>query len=215
MSAFAQSSIGSWMPSFLIRSHGMSLAHVGLTLGLLTGIGAGLGAWVGGGQGSRFSGNALQGMIWAPVAATILCASLYIAAVLMRDGNTALWMLALPIFLGALWTAPSIALTQSLSPVNLRARKPGLHRRRQSPRGFDATTGYRRTQRLVREPGRRQRRNRTAQRDDGPDRAPAVGRAALGGRCPHPRPAGPRLTRRRLSNGSDRGQRRSNAAGQP
>lgn len=126
--SFAQAGIASWMPSFMIRAHGMSLAHVGLTLGLLTGIFAGLGTWVGGWQGSRLSRTGgLQGMIWIPVVVTALCVPLYIAVVLMRDGETALLLMALPIFLGAIWTAPSIALTQSLSPVNMRARASAVY----------------------------------------------------------------------------------------
>lgn len=125
--AFAQSGIGSWLPSFLIRSHGMSLAHVGVSLGLLTGVCAGLGTWLGGWQGTRFGKKGLQGAIWIPVAGMVLCAPSYIAVVMLEDGNAALWLLIVPITLGALWTAPSIALTQSLAPVAMRARASAVY----------------------------------------------------------------------------------------
>jgi Arabinose efflux permease len=125
--AFAQSGIASWLPSFLIRSHGMSLAHVGVSLGLLTGVCAGLGTWLGGWQGSRFGKNGLQGAIWIPVAGVVLCVPSYIAVVMLEDGNAALWLLSLPITLGAFWTAPSIALTQSLAPVAMRARASAVY----------------------------------------------------------------------------------------
>lgn len=125
--AFAQAGIGAWAPSFLIRSHGMSLAQVGLTLGLLTGVCGALGTWLGGWQGTRFSRQGLQGMIWIPVVGVLLCAPLYITIMLLENGTLVLWLLVPTFIVGALWTAPSIALTQSLAPVTMRARASAVY----------------------------------------------------------------------------------------
>jgi MFS family permease len=45
----------------------------------------------------------------------------------MADGQGVLLMLIPAFFLGALWTAPSIALTQSLAPVAMRARASAVY----------------------------------------------------------------------------------------
>ena len=125
--SLAQSGITAWLPSFLIRTHDMTLAEVGISLGLLTGLFGGFGTWLGGWQGSRLGGGGMQTMLWLPIAGVLLCAPLYIGALSLGSGQSAMWMLILPTILGALWVAPSIALTQSLAPVTLRARVSAIY----------------------------------------------------------------------------------------
>ena len=125
--AFAQSGIASWMPSFLIRNHGMNLAQVGISLGLLTGVCGAIGTWAGGWQGTRLSRSGLHMALWLPIGGILLCAPLYVVTLLMADGQSALLMLIPTFILGALWTAPSIALTQSLAPVAMRARASAVY----------------------------------------------------------------------------------------
>lgn len=125
--AFAQTGIAAWFPSFLIRTHGMSLAQVGLSLGVISGVCGALGTWFGGWQGTRLSRGGLDRVVLLPIAGILLCVPLYIAVFNMGDGQSALLLLTIPIILGALWTAPSIALTQTLSPVNMRARASAVY----------------------------------------------------------------------------------------
>ncbi|WP_375196249.1 spinster family MFS transporter [Sphingobium sp.] len=125
--AFAQTGIAAWLPSFLIRNHGLNLAQAGLSLGLLTGICGAIGTWAGGWQGTRLARSGLHMMLWLPIAGVLLCAPLYMAVLNMPSGSGALMLLVLPIILGALWTAPSIALTQSLAPVAMRARASAVY----------------------------------------------------------------------------------------
>ena len=125
--AFAQTGISAWMPSFLIRNHGMNLAQVGLSLGLLSGLCGAVGTWAGGWQGTRLSRSGLHMALWLPIVGVLLCGPLYIVALLMGNGQSALLMLIPAIILGALWTAPSIALTQSLAPVAMRARASAVY----------------------------------------------------------------------------------------
>jgi MFS family permease len=65
--------------------------------------------------------------LWLPIGGILLCAPLYIGTLLMADGQSALLMLIPTFILGALWTAPSIALTQSLAPVAMRARASAVY----------------------------------------------------------------------------------------
>jgi MFS transporter, Spinster family, sphingosine-1-phosphate transporter len=125
--SFAQTGIATWMPSFLIRAHGLNLAQVGLGLGLISGVCGAIGTWAGGWQGTRFGKSGLHAIVWLPILGVLLCAPLYIAVLSMGSGSGALLLMAVPITLGALWTAPSIALTQSLAPVAMRARASAVY----------------------------------------------------------------------------------------
>ena len=125
--AFAQTGISTWLPSFLIRNHGMSLSHVGVSLGLLTGICGAIGTWAGGWQGTRLAKSGLHMALWLPIAGMLLCIPLDIIALSMADGQAVLLVLIPSYIVGSFWTAPSIALTQSLAPVSMRARASAMN----------------------------------------------------------------------------------------
>ena len=125
--AFAQTGISTWIPSFLIRSHGMSLAQVGISLGLLTGICGAIGTWAGGWQGTRLGKSGLHMALWLPIAGMLACIPLDLLAFSMPDGQGVLLVLIPSYIAGSLWTAPSIALIQSLAPVAMRARASALY----------------------------------------------------------------------------------------
>ena len=124
---FGQMGIATWLPSFLIRSHGMSLAHVGIGLGLLTGVCGAIGTWFGGWQGTRFSKSGLHTVLWLPIAGMLVSIPLYILAFSMSEGISVLLVLIPSYIVGAFWAAPSIALTQSLAPVSMRARASAVN----------------------------------------------------------------------------------------
>ncbi len=125
--AFAQMGIGTWLPSFLIRSHGLNLAEAGIGLGLVIGICGAVGTWLGGWQGTRFGRTGMHAIVWFPIIGMILCVPLYLLAFNVGSGSFALLLLIPASVVGALWTAPSIALTQSLAPVAMRARASAVY----------------------------------------------------------------------------------------
>lgn len=124
---FSLTAIFSWVPSLLIRVHGMSLSQVGLGLGLLSGVsglvGTSLGAW----QATRLGARGLHAMLWLPIAGLALSIPLYILAFHAGSGRDTLLILIAPLILVGLWTAPSIALTQSLAPVSARATASAIY----------------------------------------------------------------------------------------
>ena len=125
--SFVQMGIASWLPSYLIRVHGMSLSEVGLGMGLLTGIagliGTGLGGWV----ATRLGKRGMHAMLWAPIVGLGLSIPLHIVAFSATSGIATLWLLLPPMLLVAFWTAPSIAVTQSLAPVAMRATASAVY----------------------------------------------------------------------------------------
>jgi predicted MFS family arabinose efflux permease len=125
-SSFAQVGLSSWLPSFLIRTHGLSLSQVGLALGVLLGIGGMAGTAFGGWQATRLGDRGLQWTIRVPTIALAVCIPLYIAALLAGSSQVAFLMLVPATFLSTMWTAPSIALAQSLAPAEMRARASAI-----------------------------------------------------------------------------------------
>jgi len=119
--SFAMAGLSSWLPSFLIRVHGMTLAQAGFSLGLLIGL-AGLAGTLGGGwQATRLGGRGMHAMVWVPMIGLAVAVPLFVAALLVPTPRLAIALLAPPMMLGYLWAAPSIALSQSLAPVAARA----------------------------------------------------------------------------------------------
>ena len=95
--------------------------------GLIAGLGGALGTWVGGWQGTRFGRNGLHAIVWLPIIGVLLNVPLYLLVLTLGSGSSVLMLLAPTVILGALWTAPSIALTQSLAPVAMRARASAVY----------------------------------------------------------------------------------------
>lgn len=111
----------SWMPSFLIRTHDLSAAQVGLLLGVGLGVIGGLGAFLGGYLNDRLS-KRRAGAGLAVIA--VITAAVYpfsVGAYLVPE----LWLcgalLVFQIFGGGMYLAPSFALVQSLARLRMRS----------------------------------------------------------------------------------------------
>jgi len=124
--SFATTGITSWLPSLLIRAHGMSMVDVGIGLGAIAGGAGFLGALLGGWQATRLSSRGLHATMWIPTAGLVLAIPLFISAILFGTRSTTLWMLLVPMTLSTLWSAPSVALKQTLAPIRLRATASAL-----------------------------------------------------------------------------------------
>jgi len=124
--AFAQTGLSSWLPSFLIRVHHLSLSEAGLGLGMLTGLCGMAGTVLGGWQATRLGANGEHKMLWLPAGGLALAIPIYVVALLAGSGPAVLLLLIPPFFLSALWTAPATALMQNLAPVAMRARASAL-----------------------------------------------------------------------------------------
>ncbi|MEQ1888016.1 MAG: MFS transporter [Alphaproteobacteria bacterium] len=110
-----------WVPSFLSRSHQMTSSDIGFWLAMTIGSGAGIGASGGGYLADRLSRINMGWLLWVP-ALGALFSVLFSFGILLSDGLAAVLIY---IFLYAISSAtylgPVFAVTQTLSPVRMRA----------------------------------------------------------------------------------------------
>lgn len=119
--AFGGYAIGNWIAPFLGRSHGMDLATIGITLGLIAAVGGGLGTFMGGYITDKMQKNDIRWYFWLPALAIVI--NIPLAAFVFFGENTqvVLGVLVLSYFLSALYLGPAIAVTHNLVPAKMRA----------------------------------------------------------------------------------------------
>lgn len=121
LQAFAGYGSFHWIPSFLIRVHGMSVAQVGTWLALLIGIGSAVGTIAGGVFADRLSKRDARWALWLPGAAILACAPLMAFVCLWEDRLEVLLVYAVPVVLSAVWTGPVHAIVQAMVKLRMRA----------------------------------------------------------------------------------------------
>ena len=119
--AFGNYGVGNWLPSFLSRLHGMPIDKIGITLGLIAAFCGGLGTFAGGYLTDKFQNRGIKWYCWIPALAILL--NILPALYVFFGGNLTIVivMLSLSYFLSALYLGPSIAITHSLVPAEMRA----------------------------------------------------------------------------------------------
>ena len=120
LAAFVGYGVASWFPSFLIRTHGMQTAEIGLWLGLIMGIPGGIGIFLGGYLADKFGAIDSRWYLWTSALASIVAIPFGAAAYLMPDPYWSLALFSIPILLSNFWQATSFAQVQSM--VHLRMR---------------------------------------------------------------------------------------------
>lgn len=123
---FVHTGIMAWMPSFLIRVHGLDLGQAGVAIGLIAGVCGAAGTFVGGWQASRMARRGQHAVLWVPIFAVLSTVPLYALFFLTTNTTTALAIMAVASFLSGFWTAPTLALIQNNAPVDLRAQASAL-----------------------------------------------------------------------------------------
>ena len=109
------------MPSFLMRNHGMSLAEVGATLGLISGLSGAAGTFLGGYLADRLGGRDIRWYIWIPMLGG-LSAMIPAYYTLLGESTTLIIAAMIPSqILGALYLGPCIATCHNLVSPGMRA----------------------------------------------------------------------------------------------
>ena len=115
-----------YWPTFMVTTHGLPLAEMSMFLSLVFGLASGAGTLFGGTIVDFLSRWDVR---WMPrTVAIALALSLPFAFAIYLTSNTALVyvLLGIPAFIGAVYLAPTFALTQSLVGVRMRALASGI-----------------------------------------------------------------------------------------
>ncbi|GAM97368.1 major facilitator family transporter [alpha proteobacterium U9-1i] len=110
-----------WMPSFFIRSHGLSTGELGTWSSLVWGVAGGAGCILGGELATRFAAHRERQQLRGCAIAFSFFSVLSAAAFLVSDYHWAFGLLALAALGGNTSQGPMLATMQSLVPPHLRA----------------------------------------------------------------------------------------------
>ena len=118
---FALFGIGNWLPSYLMRIHGMGTGAAGTWLALMSGIVGGLGAVAGGLLSDRLGRADRRWYLWIPLIGLLCAAPLAVAAFLAKSPMAAVYLMMAPMFLHYMYLGPLLAVAHSLVDAHMRA----------------------------------------------------------------------------------------------
>ncbi len=121
LAAFVGYSWITWMPAFLMRSHGMSSGAIGTALGLIIGIAGGIGIALGGYLADRYGRHDKRWALWIVAIAVLINIPFAFGVFLTDDPRFALAFMVVPFLLGNFWQGTCFAQTQSLVGLRMRA----------------------------------------------------------------------------------------------
>ena len=121
LTAFVGYGMVTWLPSFLIRSHGMETGEIGTYLGLIIGIPGGIGIALGGYMADRLGSRDPRWYLWIVTVALLISVPPAIFVFLANDPYTALLLFILPVMLGNFYQATTFSQTQGLVELRMRA----------------------------------------------------------------------------------------------
>lgn len=121
LTAFVGYSVVSWVPAFLIRSHGMGTGEAGTYLGLILGIPGGIGIALGGWLADYFGARDTRWFLWIVSVALIVGLPFGVGVYLAAGPYMALLLLVLPVALGNFYQATTFAQTQGLVTLRMRS----------------------------------------------------------------------------------------------
>lgn len=109
-----------WWPTFVLRSHGLSIADMSLFLALVFGVAGGIGTFAGGYFADLFSKRDKKWMPRIVVAATVIGLPFGIAIYLVDSSFMVFALIGIPAAMGAVYLPPTYAMTQGLVEVRMR-----------------------------------------------------------------------------------------------
>ena len=118
---FASVGIMTWLPAFLVRSHGLSYTEIGVWLAGLSLFGSLVGV-VGGGILSEYLGRRdVRWFLWVPGIASLLSVPFAAFSLLYFDHRVALMVYLVPAMLGHVFLGPAYGMAQNLVGSRMRA----------------------------------------------------------------------------------------------
>lgn len=110
-----------WLPSFFVRSHGLSIKQTGLLLALVVGPTQFVGVMIGGYVADRLGKRDVRWYMRCPAAAVLVAMPLFMLSLVAGSVALTSILLALPLFIGAMQSSPPFAVTNSLVDAHARS----------------------------------------------------------------------------------------------
>ena len=110
-----------WLPSFFVRSHGMTLLNASLFYGAILLVGGLAGIWAGGWLGDHFGQAKRTRHVTIPASAFLLTIPFFLLGILSPTLVLAFFVLLVPTARGLVWVGPAIASIQHLVRPDMRA----------------------------------------------------------------------------------------------
>ena len=121
MTSFVAYGNGNFYPSYLMRSHGFSVAEVGFALGLVSGVAGAIGTFMGGFLADKWGRKDKRWYVWIPIIGNCLAIVPMAYAIVSENATLVLLVLFPANILNSLYLGPSIAMCQSLVSPSMRA----------------------------------------------------------------------------------------------
>ena len=121
LTAFVGYGVVTWVPSFLMRSHGMETGEIGTWLGLILGIPGGIGIAAGGWMADKLGARDTRWYLWVVTVALLLGVPFAFGIYLSDSALAALLFLIVPVALGNFYQATTFSQTQGLATLRMRA----------------------------------------------------------------------------------------------
>lgn len=109
-----------WLPSFFVRSYGITLLDASLFYGGIILVGGLAGIWMGGWAADRFGQKNRAAYALIPAIAFVATAPLYVIGVVSPSLTLTFFVMLLPTALGLVWLGPVISAIQHLVKPNMR-----------------------------------------------------------------------------------------------
>jgi predicted MFS family arabinose efflux permease len=126
MSSFGGYAGITFIPSFLVRSHHMSLPAIGLVLAILTGVFGAIGTYLAGVLADHFGKRDVRWNMYVAIGATFIAVPCTPVFYLSPNLTVALIAAIGPTFVAASFVGPAYAMAQALVPLRMRARSAAI-----------------------------------------------------------------------------------------
>jgi predicted MFS family arabinose efflux permease len=110
-----------WLPSFFVRSHGLTLMQASLYFAAILLVGGMAGIWLGGWSADRFGTARRRAYALIPAIAFLLTLPFYVAAVTASSLALSFALFLVPTALGLVWLGPVLSAIQHVVPSGMRA----------------------------------------------------------------------------------------------
>lgn len=110
-----------WLPSFFVRSYGLTLLDASLYYGAILLVGGIAGIWLGGSLADRFGAARKRAYAIIPAVAFIATIPFYVAAVTSSSLVLSFVLFLVPTALGLVWLGPVLSSIQHVVPPHMRA----------------------------------------------------------------------------------------------